>query len=305
MSEETAEETTREPEPAAAAEAGVPAADITRSRFELRPEDGQPPIRGDVRVLAGTEPESAVVIVHGFKGFREWGAWPSLARALALRGHAAVTFDFSRSGVGADGVDFSALDLFAGNTHSRNVDEIRMVLDALTTGGLLSRAPDRIGLLGHSRGGGEAVLAAAEDARVTSLVTWAAISTVHRWTSEQVAKWRRGETVEVTNARTGQAMPMGPGYWRDVEENTERLDIRRAAGRLAIPWLIVHGDADTSVVIDDAHALYDMAGDNAELLVIEGADHTFGAKHPYAGATPELRVAAEATLAWFDEPLAD
>jgi predicted alpha/beta hydrolase len=46
---------------------------------------------------------------------------------------------------------------------------------------LLDRPARRIGLLGHSRGGGEAVLAAAEDPRVDALVTWASIADVSGW----------------------------------------------------------------------------------------------------------------------------
>jgi len=275
---------------------------ITRTRFELRPEGGGPPVRGDVRVAEGTEPRDAVVICHGFKGFREASFFPALAGAVAARGHAAVSFDFSHNGVGADGVDFSALDLFAEQTHSRNVDEIRMVLGAL--GGLLPRKPRRVGLFGHSRGGGEAVLAAAEDGRVDALVTWAAIASVYRWSDEQMDRWRRGETVEILNTRTGQPMPVGPAYLRDLEANTERLDIRRAAARLRAPWLIVHGEADTSVPADDGRALWDMAGENAELLLIDDADHTFGSRHPYPGATDALRTATEATLDWFGTHLA-
>jgi pimeloyl-ACP methyl ester carboxylesterase len=275
---------------------------ITRTRFELRPEGGGPPVRGDVRVAEGSEPRDAVVICHGFKGFREASFFPALAGAVAARGHAAVSFDFSHNGVGADGVDFSALDLFAEQTHSRNVDEIRMVLGAL--GGLLPRKPRRVGLFGHSRGGGEAVLAAAEDGRVDALVTWAAIASVYRWSDEQMDRWRRGETVEILNTRTGQPMPVGPAYLRDLEANTERLDIRRAAARLRAPWLIVHGEADTSVPADDGRALWDMAGENAELLLIDDADHTFGSRHPYPGATDALRTATEATLDWFGTHLA-
>ena len=277
----------------------MPESTLTRTRFELRPRDGGPPVRGDLYVAEGTEPISAVVICHGFKGFREWGFFPAMARAVAAKGHAAVSFDFSHNGVGEDGVAFSGLYLFARQTHSRDVDEIRMVLEALRSGGLMPKPPRRIGLLGHSRGGGEAVLAAAEDGGVDALVTWNAIATVHRWSEEQLARWRHGESVEIVNARTREVMPIGPGYLRDLEENTERLDIRRAAGQLTLPWLIVHGEADTSVPADDARTLWDMAGENAELLLIEDADHTFGSRHPYPGATDALRTATEATLEWF------
>lgn len=278
---------------------------ITCTRFELRPADGQPPVRGDVRVKAGAKPKSAVVVCHGFKGFRTWGPWPALAQALAAHGHAAVTFDFSRNGVGADGVDFSALELFRENTHTRNLEEIRMVLDALEAGRLTARRPKHVGLFGHSRGGGEAVLTAAEDPRVDALVTWAAIADIPgRWTEEQVARWRRGEDVLIENARTGQQMPVGPEYWVDCVAHHERLDIRAAAAEVAVPWLIVHGDADETVPVDEGRTLFAAAGENAELMIVEGADHTFGAKHPYAGAGDVLRTAAEATLEWFDTHLA-
>lgn len=277
---------------------------ITLTRWELRPRDGAPPVRGDLRVLAGTEPRAAVVVCHGFKGFRTWGFFPALARAVARQGYAAVTFDFSHNGVGPDAVDFSALDLFAEQTHSRNVDEIRMVLDALQGGVLLPRSPRRIGVLGHSRGGGEAVIATAEDPRVDALVTWAAIAGVEaRWSAEQVEAWRRGEAVEITNARTGQRMPVGPAYWRDFEMNRERLDILGAAEEVEVPWLIVHGEDDTSVPPDDAHALFEAAGEDTEMLLVEGGSHTFGAVHPYAGPTPELEAAVDASLGWFDRHL--
>jgi fermentation-respiration switch protein FrsA (DUF1100 family) len=278
---------------------------LTLTRFEIRSSDGGPPIRGDVRVRAGHRPTAAVVICHGFKGFRAASFFPNLARAAAARGLAAVTFDFSRNGVGPDGAAFSALERFAEQTHSRNVDEIRQVLDAVSRGTLVPRTPRKIGVFGHSRGGGEAILAAAEDSRVDALVTWAAIGDVaSRWNDEHVRTWRSGGTVHVENTRTKQMMPVGPDYWRDYDANRERLDIGAAAARLSAPWLIVHGDADATVPVDEGRALFDAAGEAAELLVIEGGDHTFGSSHPYPGATPELRTAAEATLEWFGTHLA-
>jgi dienelactone hydrolase len=278
---------------------------IDRTDFELPSPDGGPPVRGDLRVLQGHRADRAVVLVHGFKGFRRFGFFPNLARAAAARGYAAVTFDFSHNGIGPDGADtFSALPLFAEQTHTRNLDEIRRVVDVLAGGALLGRPARRIGLMGHSRGGGEAVLAAAEDARVEALVTWAAIAGIaERWTPDQVAAWEAGRAVEIENARTRQMMPVGPAYWQDVQGNAARLDVPAAAARLTIPWLIVHGDADTSVPVEEGHRLFDAAGDATELLVVEGADHGFNGKHPYAGATPELRMVAEATLDWFDAHL--
>jgi len=276
---------------------------ITVTTFEIRPADGGPPVRGDVRVAEGTRPKTAVVIVHGFKGFRRFGAWGALARALALRGHAAVTFDFSHNGIDENG-EFSRLDLFRLNTHSREVDELRAVLDALASGAIGGRKSPRVGLLGHSRGGAGAIIAAAEDTRVRALVTWASIASIgDRWTEEEKAAWRRGDDVLSLNSRTRQQMPLAPEYWVDLQVNRDRLDVAAAAARVTVPWLIVHGDADTTVPVDDAHALFDAAGENAELMIMEGVDHGMGARHPYPGPTDALRAAAEAAFEWFGEHL--
>lgn len=271
---------------------------LIRASWEIRPPNGGATIRGDLRAPSGPAPETAIVICHGFKGFRRWGFFPTLTRALAMRGHAAISFDFSHNGVGADGVDFSALDLFSEATHSRNVDEIRMVLDAVTGGKLFPRPPRHVGLMGHSRGGGEAVVAASEDDRLSALVTWAAISRMERWSADQIAAWNRGETIHIENARTSQQMPIAPAYWRDLKENAERLDVLAAARRVEVPWLIIHGEDDETVPISEGRALHEASND-AEFLPVEGAGHTFGAAHPFRGTPPPLATAIGATCDWF------
>lgn len=275
---------------------------ILRARWEIQRPHGAT-IRGDLRALRGRPPRTAVVLCHGFKGFREWAFFPSLARAIARRGHAAVTFDFSRSGIGPDGVDFSALDLFEGQTHSENVREIHTVLEAVADGPLFPARPDRVALFGFSRGGGEAILAAAEGAEIDALVTWSAIARVRRAPPEHARAWERGETVLVTNSRTKQEMPVGPEYWRDIVQNSERLDVEAAAARISVPWLIAHGEEDETVSVEDAHALFEAAGDNAELLLIEGGTHTYGAAHPFTHVPAPLGTVASATLDWLDEAL--
>jgi uncharacterized protein len=276
---------------------------VILTRWEIRAASGGPPIRGDLRAVEGAIPSSAVVLCHGFKGFKDWAFFPVVAREIAARGHLAVSFNLSGSGVGDDGVDFSALDRFADQTHTRNLAEIATVLEALRAGELPAPAANSVGLFGHSRGGGEAIIAAAEDARVDALVTWSAIATVERWSPTQVAAWEDGERVHIANARTGQQMPISPGYWDDVKANRERLDVTRAAARVACPWLIVHGEADESVALEEARVLHRAAAGSADLLRIVDAGHTFGASHPFTGESEQLDAALQATVAWFDRHL--
>ena len=245
-----------------------------------------------------------VVICHGFKGFMEWGFFPAVAELLAQRGYVTVRFNLAGSGMQPGDELVSDPRAFSANTYSAEVADLLRVLEA--TGHEI--ADDRVdrgrlGLLGHSRGGGAAILAAASQPwrdRIRALVTWAAISHVDRYTPEEKRVWRATGELPVVNTRTGQQLALGRGLLEDVERHSAgSLDILAAAGRVAAPWLIVHGGDDESVPASEATELAGRAAGTHELLVIPGAGHTFGAKHPFAGPTPHLIQALNATQTWF------
>jgi pimeloyl-ACP methyl ester carboxylesterase len=257
----------------------------------------------DVRAGGRTSPRPAVVVVHGFKGFKDWGMFPPLAERLARAGFATVTFNLSGSGVDVGG-EFAWPERFGRNTFSAELSDLGRVMDALVAGELGVAPPSTVGLVGHSRGGGIAVLQAAHDARVKALVTWAAISSVERWSPHEVAEWRRQGVKEVVNTRTGQRLPQYADILDDVERHAaDKLDILGAAGRLRLPWLIIHGAEDESVSQLEGDALRAASPlPTTRLLTVEGAGHTFGAGHPWdpqKHGTPELRRVFDMTLAWF------
>src|ERR687894_562892 len=61
------------------------------------------PILLDVRASGRSVPRPAVVIVHGFKGFKDWGMFPHLADRLGLAGFTAISLNMSGSGVDDSG----------------------------------------------------------------------------------------------------------------------------------------------------------------------------------------------------------
>jgi pimeloyl-ACP methyl ester carboxylesterase len=256
------------------------------------------PLLVDVRSGNHSTPQPAVLIVHGFKGFKDWGMFPVLAERVARGGFSAVSVNLSGSGVDDVG-DFTLPERFGHDTFTAEVADVRTVLDALVAGRLGMAPASRIAIVGHSRGGGVAILAAAGDPRVHALVTWAAISHVNRW-PDQAAKWRKEGKLDIVNARTGQVLPLYTDVLDDIESHQAALDIQAAVGRLTIPWLLIHGAADESVPVAEAEALARAASpaNPPRVVTLPGAGHTFGAAHPFAGMTPELTTAFDETMIW-------
>jgi pimeloyl-ACP methyl ester carboxylesterase len=269
--------------------------------FELTGVDGGP-LRGEVRSQAPTEMRPAVVVCHGFKGFKDWGFFPTVAGRIARAGMTAVTFNFSGSGIGPDGSSFSEPERFRRATPSRDLSDLRTIWNALRDGRLRDAlpTPSATGIFGHSRGGATALLHASAHPECRALVTWSAISSHMRWGPETIRRWRKEGTIEIVNARTGEVLPLGIDYLEDLERDGERLDPLAAARRLATPWRLLHGGADETVKVAEARALCAAAPEaTTELVVIEGGSHTLGAKHPWAGSTAQFDRALDLTIDWF------
>jgi uncharacterized protein len=263
--------------------------------FEIPCADGLF-IRGEIY-----RPEPAigsVIICHGFKGFAHWAFFPYLAKSLAQSGLNAVTFDFSGSGIGSDRESFTQLDAFAGNTFSKEQDDIDYVVDYARRKKVVA---GKFGLFGHSRGGGMAIVyAAAQDSDVSSLVTWASIGRTNWWTPEEAVIWRKRGYAEVTNSRTGQVLRLGTELLDDVEmHGATKLDIGKAAAKIRVPWLIVHGTADETVPVADAKRLHELSPGVSTLRLIEGANHGFDARHPLNEIPAPLKTAVAETVKFF------
>ncbi|MDB4880416.1 MAG: Alpha/beta superfamily hydrolase [Gemmatimonadetes bacterium] len=268
-----------------------------REEFELAGAGGLP-IRGEARVVPGAT--RGVVLLHGFKGFYRALFFPRLADELASSGLNVVSFNFAGSGIGADRETFTEPEAFAGNSYGRELYDLTLVLREADAQGWLG---DRWGLFGHSRGGGVAVMHAARDARVAALVTWASIASVRRWSDDEMAAWRERGYMEVANQRTGQLFRLGTRVLDEVERHGGgRLDVAQAAAAVRCPWLIVHGDADDVVPLDEGERLAACARDG-ELLQVAGGSHTFNVAHGFAVESPQLRQALDRTVAFFADRL--
>jgi dienelactone hydrolase len=250
----------------------------------------------DLRTGDRQSPRPAVVVLPGFKGFKDFGPFPALGERLARAGFTALSLSVSGSGVDEAG-NFTRLDRFSANTISAELADLAAGIAALDAGGLGVARPSSIGLVGHSRGGGVALLFAERTPRVQALVTWAGVSTLERWSAAEAAQWRQDGVTTIPNQRTGQQLPLGTALLDDVEQHREAFDLTAAAGRIRVPWLLAHGTADETVPVEEGRVLAAASGGTADAAWLEGALHGFGGVHPFAGMTPHLTRLFDATVA--------
>ncbi len=251
-----------------------------------------------------------VIICHGFKGFMEWGFFPPLAELLVERGFTVIRFNYSGSGMRPGDELVTDLEAFRANTFSLELIETLRILQAAGTEIAPDRVdPDRLALLGHSRGGGASLLAAAHPDwrdRLRALVTWAGVGTFDRFDAAAKKAWHERGALPIQNARTGQDLELGIELLADLEQHQSAvLDLEAAAAERQAPWLIVHGAEDETVPAAEAESLERAAADLRELLIVDGGSHTFGAQHPFAGPTRELIAAMNATQTWLRRHLCD
>ncbi|HKK11649.1 MAG TPA: alpha/beta hydrolase, partial [Flavobacteriaceae bacterium] len=109
--------------------------------------------------------------------------------------------------------------------------------------------------------------------------------------------WKKEGVYFVENGRTHQQMPHYFQFYEDFIKNEERLTIERATRNLKIPHLIIHGNNDTSVSIEEARVLHKW-NPKSKLAIIDGANHVFGTSQPWQKSTlpPEFKKAVSTMI---------
>ncbi len=260
---------------------------IIKNEFTLHSSHNQRPFLCDGRIKEGITNAPTIIFVHGFKGFKDWGHFNLVADWYASKGYAVFKLNLSLNGTTPESpVDFVDLEAFGKNNFSIELDDIGVLLDAITNGNTpmdhASYNKDDISLIGHSRGGGLVLLKSREDDRVKRVVTWAAIHDLSkRWPQSFLDQWKKDGVTIIPNGRTGQDMPL---YYQVVEDffaNRDRLDIPTAVKSSQVPLLVFHGTDDSTLNVSMAHEIKSWNPDLVELEILENANHVFGGMHPY------------------------
>ena len=251
------------------------------------------------------ESAACLIFVHGFKGFKDWGFWPYSGIYFAERGFFVLTLNFSHNGIGENLTEFTELDKFANNTFSLELEELNEIIDAYLNNFFGNTKNKRMGIVGHSRGGGESILVASRRKEISAVVTWAAVANFNRYSERQAKEWRKNGVFEVLNTRTNQMMRLNVSLLEDIENNkNDKLNLEKAVRKLNKPFLLIQGEQDLSVPLKEAEHIYNWS--NKELTVfhkIKSTGHTFNITHPFEQSNRKLDSVLESTLDFFNKNL--
>ncbi len=252
------------------------ATQFSKENFEITGSNGKAVV-GDIN-YANAYPDYLVIFVHGFKGFKDWGTHHLMAEAFANAGIYFLKFNFSHSGVRPDDLsDIKDLLSFSENTPTKELYDLNQVITFAK-----EKFPHlQIVLLGHSRGGALSILQTAKDKRVVKLITWAAIGDFRSlWEKEDEHDWKQNGVKYILNGRTKEEIPLSVELLNDVLAHEKEYNLTTAAKTINKPWLIAQGTNDPAVKKTVAEEFYSQQK-QAELLIIEDANHVFGASHPF------------------------
>ncbi|MGB1481275.1 MAG: alpha/beta fold hydrolase [Flavobacteriales bacterium] len=236
------------------------------------------------------EVHGVALMIHGYKGFREWGNWKGVAERWAREGWEVWRMDFSHNGhlepFREDCLDEEA---WSQNRYHMERDEVAWALHKI------ARPGARLVVLGHSRGGAMAAAGARrfeeQGGTLDGVSLWAPVSDVFsRFPDEDgLRRWESTDRLEVVNGRTGQVLSHPFGFYSEAVKRRDELSVQRAVKGLEAPVVVVHGENDSAVSWREGQLISKWAK-RGTLCLVPGADHVFGMRHP----CEDSRVWAEA-----------
>ncbi|MEC8044377.1 MAG: alpha/beta fold hydrolase [Verrucomicrobiota bacterium] len=222
----------------------------------------------------GNQPRDLLIIGHGVTGNKDRPFVVALAEAVANEGMAVLRFSFA--GNGASGGDFRDC------TISKEVEDLNAVVTAAVNNGY------RVTYAGHSMGGAVGVLAASSDDRIRHLISLAGMVNTKDFYDREFGEEKPDEGCMWEEP----SCPLSSAYRNDMYDIGS---VASKASEIKVPWLLVHGDADDVVPIEDSREIFALATEPKKIIEIPGANHVFSE----AGLAPM----SEAVIAWIGETL--
>lgn len=207
----------------------------------------------------------AVILCHGFTSNKDSSKYVALEPILNQEDITTLRFDFYGHG--------ESEGKFENITISEAVDDI---LEAITF--LEEQGYKKIGLVGSSFGGISSIMAASQSESLAFLILISSVSNYIQLEDMRLSKyaleaWKEDGFIEYDTERN---LRLKYAFYEDAKINIA-YDV---AKNILIPTLIIHGDKDTEVPVEQGQRLATLIPHNI-LEIIPGADHRYTQKEHF------------------------
>lgn len=250
--------------------------------FSLESPNGV--LRGKKIIVSGDAP--IVVLACGHNGFYHYGMFPTLQDGLAQEGFSSVAFNYSHSGISADGEVFDQLDRYALNCRRLEKEDLLFLIKTIREGQLFGSG-EQITVLAHSMGGVPAAFAVdqLQDQQhpIAALALLCSMKTLNVRTPEIMQEWQENGIYFRNNPRTKQDLPQGNEFLQETLASTTTWNVEMVMRHLNMPVFVAHSVEDESVPFEHGRSLFSWCYKNNTknaFLPIPGAGHTLNTAHP-------------------------
>jgi dipeptidyl aminopeptidase/acylaminoacyl peptidase len=210
---------------------------------------------------AGNTKIPIITLCHGLSTSKDGRTYSRMEAMLNQKGISTFRFDFYGHG--------DSEGKFEDLTLSEAINNVHKAIHVLKNSGY-----EKIGLMGSSFGGFASLIAASE---LPELICLALKSPVSDYLGLLIAKgqeidiplWKDKGFIPVIGSN-GQSLKLNYSFYRDAET----IKSYDAIEKIKIPAMIVHGDKDKTVPLEQSLQCAQLMED-CRLEIIEGADHTY------------------------------
>lgn len=196
-----------------------------------------------------------VIIGHGVTGNKDRPWAVGLAKALEEAGISSLRFSFSGNG--------ESEGKFEDCTISKEVKDLKAIINVAEDEGF-----HRICYAGHSMGGAVGVLSAVKDERISLLISLSGMVYTKKFAETEFGDQKPGKGCMWGT----EECPLSQAF---VDDMNKIDNVLAKTEKIEVPWLIVHGDADDVVPVDEGREIYGAAYEPKELVILEGVDHVY------------------------------
>ena len=218
--------------------------------------------------------KTLVIMVHGFTSNKNTENFVKLTEFLNEKDISSFRFDIYGHG--------ESEGKFEDITITEAVDDILKTINFLKLKGY-----SKLGLIGSSFGGISSIMTASKTDDLSFLILKSPVSNYEeveeiRIEYPRMEEWKKNGFKDYEN--NGKKMRLNYTFYEDFKNNNGY----EAAPKIKIPTLIVHGDADQIVPVEQSLKTSKLIP-NCELVIIKGANH----RYTEADHTEQMRKAIE------------